>query len=394
MPKRHRDLSSAEFDSYLEGELLVGLRDSEKSISYQELERQLGIERADAAEKSHRLRKHARRVRDLVEALHQNNDDLRKVHKRVRADAFSYAAEPGVPLYEGGLSATWTPDPDNSFRGTFTFDGAAGFTEPSDDKSWFPLKHVPTDRDFSEYDGFEFTVQYKVVGGTPGMYPAVMGYRKSVKCEHRLDADSTETHYQSPGNMYFRKKACDQPPADAVINFAGKDKDLLFSIRPGFRMYAKMVNKMPDGTDRTVSDIQCLDVPKAIVHMSEAEIAAVDDDAQKWAPTKTRWVFNFDNIEDPKDNSDAYYVDKNQGTFSGSAAPRRYHTKSRYPQNADPLADGVTNAHGKVGYGKLCPRDNVQSLQITPYFKMGTWIGATEQCEIEISDVKLFKFLD
>ena len=68
MPKRHRDLSSAEFDSYLEGELLVGLRDSEKSISYQELERQLGIERADAAEKSHRLRKHARRVRDLVEA--------------------------------------------------------------------------------------------------------------------------------------------------------------------------------------------------------------------------------------------------------------------------------------------------------------------------------------
>jgi hypothetical protein len=191
--------------------------------------------------------------------------------------------------------------------------------------------------------------------------------------------------------MYFRKKACDQPPASDVIDFVGDDEDLIFSIRPAYRLYTKMSNRGPDGVDRAVSDIHLLDGVRAIRHMTAAQITSLDSGAQKWVSTRKRWVFRFDNVEDPKDTTTMRYVDKNQVVTTGSACPRRYHSRTSYPQVADPLADGQTNAHGAVGYGKLCPRANVQSLEIRPFFKLGTWISADEVIEIEISDVKLFK---
>ena len=156
-------------------------------------------------------------------------------------------------------------------------------------------------------------------------------------------------------------------------------------------MYGKMVNKMADGTDRVVSDIHLLDAPKACTHLTLAQIQAIDPDAKKWAPTKTRWRFVFDYVNDPKDNANRKYVDKNLTVTTGSSAPRRYQNKRTYVQVADPLLDGVTNSHGAVGYGKLCPRDNIQTLEINPFMRANVWISGDEHIEIEISDIKLFK---
>ena len=391
MPKAHKQRTDAEFETYVDGELLPGLQDAEKSISYQELERQIQEEMDEVVAQRIQLLKHKKNIDSRVTALHAANEDLRKVRKRIRADQFSYTADPNTSQYEGGLNATWTPDGSNPYKGVFRFEGSAGFNN-AENKSWFPLKYVPTDSDFSEYKGFEFSARVDSIAGTPVTYPAVVGWGENLqRCEHQLDADSDATHFRNPGKMYFRKKACDQPPASDVIDFVGDDKDLIFSVRPGYRLYTKMITRGTDGVDRTVSNIQLLDSVKAIRHMTAAQITSQDSDAKKWVSTRKRWVFRFDNVTDPKDNASAKYVAKNKAVSTGSACPRRYHSRTSYPQIADPLADGQTNAHGAVGYDKLCPRANVQSLEIDPYFKLDTWISADEIIEIEISDVKLFK---
>ena len=142
MPTRLRDRSDTDFASYLDSEVLVGLRDSEKSVYFQELERQLDAESTQASTERTQLSRHKRKVKERIETLHAGNDDLRKVRKRIRADAFTYTADPATSLYEGGLSATWTPDATDPFKGIFHFDGTAGINNAAN-KSWFPLKYAP-----------------------------------------------------------------------------------------------------------------------------------------------------------------------------------------------------------------------------------------------------------
>ena len=393
MSKKHREQTTAEFQSYLDTELLIGLSDREKSTTFTELTVKLDKEFEETRAQRQRLLYHKKQVATLAETLHTNNEDLSTMgSKRIRADAFSYTADPNTTLYEGGLSATWTPSVTNVFKGVFTFDGSAGFNNV-ENKSWFPLVYSPPagEEDLSAYKGFEFTSKVLSVAGTSVMYGGVYVFQEKVKCEHQLDADSNKTHFRNPGNQYFRKKGTDFAPCQDVIDYAGEDEDLIFAIRPAYRMYAKMVNKMENGTDRIVSDIQLLDAPKACTHLTLAQIQAIDPDGQKWAPTKTRWRFVWDAVADPKDNTNRKYIGKNEEVLLGAAAPRRYVNKRSYVQVADPLADGQVNAQGAVGYDKLCPRDNVQSLEIDPFFKLNTWISPTEQIEIEISDVKLFR---
>ena len=387
-----RERTAAEFQTYLDTEVLVGLSDREKSTTFTELANEIESEYEAIRVQQVALLKHKVKIQNLASTLHDNNEDLSiTTSKRIRADALSYVADPNTSLYEGGLSATWTPSSD-VFKGTFSFDGASGFNN-AENKSWFPLKYTPPagESDFSEYKGFEFTSQITSVAGQSKMYGGVMVYQDKVKCEHRIDADSNKSHFRNPGNQYFRKKGTDFAPCQDLVNYAGVDEDLIFAIRPAYRMYAKMVNKMPDGTDRIVSDIQLLDAPKACTHLTLAQIQAIDPDGKKWAPTKTRWRFVWDNVIDPKDNTNRTYIGKNEEVLLGAAAPRRYMNKRSYPQVADPLADSQTNAHGSVGYDKLCPRQNVQTLEINPFMRDNVWISADEQINIEISNVKLFK---
>ena len=392
MPKL-RDRTTTNFQTYLDSEVLVGLTDREKSTTFTELQNEIENEYETVRLQTVALLKHKQKIQDLATTLHTDNEDLSiTTSKRLRADAFSYTADPNTTLYEGGLNATWTPDNTDVFKGVFTFQGASGFNN-AEIKSWFPLKYQPPagETDFSEYKGFEFTSKVLSVAGQSSQYGGVFVFQNKVKCEHKLDDDSNKSHFRNPGNMYFRKKAADVPPANSAINFAGSDEDLIFAIRPAYRLYAKMVNKMEDGTNRVVSDIHLLDNPKACTHLTLAQIQAIDPDAKKWAPTETRWRFVWDNVSDPKDNANRYYVGKNQEILTGSSAPRRYQNKNCYVQVADPLNNGVTNAQGAVGYNKLCPRDNVQTLEIDPFMKLNTWIASDEEIQIEISNVKLFK---
>jgi len=393
MSKKHREQTTAEFLSYLDTELLIGLSDREKSTTFTELTAKLDKEFEETRAQRQRLLYHKKKIAALAETLHADNEDLSTMgSKRIRADAFTYAADANTTLYEGGLSATWTPSGSNVFKGTFSFDGAAGFNN-AENKSWFPLKYTPPagEEDFSEYKGFEFTSKVLSVAGSSSMYGGVMVFTEKLKSEHRIDEDSNKSHFRNPGNQYFRKKGTDFAPCQDLINYAGEDEDLIFAIRPAYRLYAKLVNKMEDGSDRTVSDIQLLDAPKACTHLTLTQIQAIDPDGQKWAPTKTRWRFVWDNVSDPKDNTDRKYIGKNEEVLLGAAAPRRYVNKRSYVQVADPLANGQVNSQGAVGYDKLCPRDNVQSLEIDPFMRTNVWISGDEQIEIEISDVKLFK---
>ena len=291
MSNKHRDLTPTAFQSFLDTEALIGLSDREKATLFTELNSELDSEVESVRVQQLYLLRHRQTIQERSTALYAANEDLSiSTSKRLRADAFVYTADANTSLYEGGLNATWTPSTSNIFKGTFTFDGSAGFNN-AENKSWFPLKYSPAagESDFSEYKGFEFTSKVVSVAGQSSMYGGVFVFQDKVKCEHKLDIDSNKSHFKNPGNMYFRKKATDIPPATEVIDYAGNDEDLIFAIRPVYRMYAKMANKMPDGTDRVVSDIHLLDAPKACKHLSLSQIQAIDPDGKKWAPTKTRW---------------------------------------------------------------------------------------------------------
>ena len=58
MPKAHKQRTDAEFETYIDAELLHGLRDAEKSISYQELERQIQGEMDEVVAHRIQLLKH------------------------------------------------------------------------------------------------------------------------------------------------------------------------------------------------------------------------------------------------------------------------------------------------------------------------------------------------
>ena len=192
MSKKHRELTTAEFQSYLETELLIGLSDREKSTTFTELTAELEKEFEETRAQRQRLLYHKKKIAALAETLHASNEDLSTIgSKRSRADAFTYTADGNTTLYEGGLSATWTPSGSNVFKGTFTFDGSSGFNN-AENKSWFPLVYTPPagEEDLSAYKGFEFTSKVLSVAGTSVMYGGVMVFQDKVKCEHKLDADA------------------------------------------------------------------------------------------------------------------------------------------------------------------------------------------------------------
>ena len=110
MPKL-RDRTTTNFQTYLDSEVLVGLTDREKSTTFTELQNEIETEYETVRLQTVALLKHKQKIQDLATTLHTDNEDLSiTTSKRLRADAFSYTADPNTTLYEGGLNATWTPD--------------------------------------------------------------------------------------------------------------------------------------------------------------------------------------------------------------------------------------------------------------------------------------------
>ena len=76
MSKKHREQTTAEFQSYLDTELLIGLSDREKSTTFTERTVKLDKEFEETRAQRQRLLYHKKQVATLAETLHTNNEDL------------------------------------------------------------------------------------------------------------------------------------------------------------------------------------------------------------------------------------------------------------------------------------------------------------------------------
>ncbi len=144
---------------------------------------------------------------------------------------------------------------------------------------------------------------------------------------------------------------------------------------PGLRFYARLDNG-GDGVnlfnDEDLSwRAQILDVTKAGGPTTFGD----------YPVTTYTFEMLFDNVQDSKLLADDTFswIQQNGNVITTSAnIARRYQNPDMYP--LVPAAKP---------YGSSYPRDNVESLRISTFFKSGKWIGSDEQFKVTLSNVSL-----